>query len=74
MVYKAPSQPSILTALSADIDRVLAIGMAKAASDRFATGLELAQALTAAVGPGLSPTLRRRGDEIVERWPWGVRR
>jgi hypothetical protein len=74
VVYKAPAQPSLLLPLSADVDRVLAIGMAKAASDRFATALEFAQALSAAIGPGLSPTLRRRADEIIERWPWGVRR
>ena len=74
VVYKAPTQPSQLTSLPSDVDRVVAIGMAKSAGDRFQTALELVAALELAFGAGLPPTVRRRADEIVERWPWGARR
>ncbi|MEZ4368799.1 MAG: serine/threonine-protein kinase [Kofleriaceae bacterium] len=74
VVYKMPTQPSLLTALPADVDRVLALGLAKSASDRFATAPELAEALALAFGEGLPPTMRRRADDVIERWAWGARR
>ena len=38
-----PTQPSILAPLPGDVDRVLALGLAKEPDDRFATALELAE-------------------------------
>ncbi len=73
VVYRVPTQPSILAALPADVDRVLAIGLAKNARDRFATAAELARWFAAAVDEGLSQEQRQRADDITARTPWGTR-
>jgi hypothetical protein len=73
VVYRIPSQPSLLASLPGDIDRVLAIGLAKNPSDRFATALELSRWFSLAIDNALDPEQRRRGDEIIARYPWGTR-
>jgi serine/threonine-protein kinase len=73
VVYRVPSQPSLLAQLPADIDRVLAIGLAKRADDRFSTALELARWFTAAATGSLDLDQRRRADDIAARYPWGTR-
>jgi serine/threonine-protein kinase len=73
VVYRVPTQPSILASLSDDVDRVLAIGLAKDPRDRFATALELSQWFTAAVDSRLEPDQRRRADDIIAKYPWGTR-
>ena len=47
-VNVAPRPPSHFVDVPADVDRIMAIGMAKDRADRFATTLELAAALRAA--------------------------
>ncbi|HET9624425.1 MAG TPA: serine/threonine-protein kinase [Kofleriaceae bacterium] len=71
VVYRVPSRPSMLAELSDDVDRVLAIGLAKDPRDRFASALELARWL-AAVHAGLDADQRRRADELIARYPWGT--
>ena len=56
-----------------DVDRVLAIGLAKSPADRFATALELSQWFALAIDNALDPDQRRRGDEVIARYPWGTR-
>jgi serine/threonine-protein kinase len=73
VVYRIPTQPSLLVELPADVDRVLAIGLAKSADDRFATAPELAAWFAAAIGPGLTVDERRRADRLIARNPWGAR-
>jgi serine/threonine-protein kinase len=73
VVYRVPSQPSMLSSLPGDVDRVLAIGLAKNPSDRFATALELSRWFALAIDNALDPEQRRRGDEIIARYPWGTR-
>ncbi|MBA2543724.1 MAG: serine/threonine protein kinase [Deltaproteobacteria bacterium] len=73
VVYRVPTQPSILATLPADVDRVLAIGLAKEARDRFATAGELAAWFGLAITGELDPEQRRRGDEVIEKYPWGTR-
>ncbi len=73
VVYRVPTQPSILSSLPADVDRVLAIGLAKNPDDRFATALELAAWLGAIVDRELTAEQRRRADDLVARAPWGTR-
>ena len=73
VVYRVPTQPSILAALPADVDRVLALGLAKDARDRYATAAELASRFADAVGEGLTPEQRRRGDDVMLKSPWGTR-
>nr|MDQ3333537.1 serine/threonine protein kinase [Myxococcota bacterium] len=73
VVYRIPTQPSMLSSLPADIDRVLSIGLAKKPADRFATALELSQWFALAIDNALTPDQRRRGDEVIARYPWGTR-
>ena len=73
VVYRIPTQPSMLVQLPADVDRVLALGLAKASRDRFATALELATWFTAAIRDELSPEQRRRADDLTAKHPWGTR-
>jgi len=73
VVYRVPTQPTILTTLPGDIDRVLAIGLAKDPRDRFATAVELAAWFGAAVDNALDLEQRRRADEVIAKYPWGTR-
>jgi serine/threonine-protein kinase len=70
VVYRGVPQPSKIRSLPADIDRVLAIGLAKNPDQRFATALELAEWLAAAVTDSLSDTQRRRADQLIALSPW----
>ena len=73
VVYRVPTQPSILASIPTDVDRVLAIGLAKSPEHRFETAAELARWFTLAIDNGLDPDQRRRGDEVIARYPWGTR-
>jgi len=73
VVYRIPTQPSVLAQLPFDVDRVLAIGLAKRPDDRFDTALELARWFAAAAVDALDPEQRRRGDDVIARYPWGTR-
>ncbi len=73
VVYRVPTQPSILSPVPGDIDRVLAVGLAKDPRDRFQTAAELAAWFTAAVREELTTEQRRRADELASRLPWGTR-
>ncbi|HTR49423.1 MAG TPA: serine/threonine-protein kinase [Kofleriaceae bacterium] len=73
VVYRVPTRPSMLAPVPGDIDRVLAVGLAKDAGDRFATAAELAAWFAAAVRESLSPEQRQRADELAAKHPWGTR-
>jgi len=73
VVYRVPTQPSMLAPVPGDIDRVLAVGLAKDPKDRFATALELATWFTAAVRESLTSEQRQRADDLAARHPWGTR-
>jgi serine/threonine-protein kinase len=73
VVYRVPTQPSMLVALPGDIDRVLAVGLAKDPKDRFATALELATWFASAVRESLTSEQRQRADDLAARQPWGTR-
>ena len=73
VVYKMPTRPSLLAELPADIDRALALGMAKAHRERLATAAELASVLALAAAGALPAELRARADALVERHAWGQR-
>jgi hypothetical protein len=73
VVFRVPTQPSILAPLPADIDRVLAIGLAKNIADRFDNALQLSQWFSLAMESKLSPEQRERADELIARQPWGTR-
>jgi hypothetical protein len=70
VVHTPPRRPGSLVPLPADVDLVLALGLAKRADDRFATAAELADALAAALADALPVMLRARGDALVRREAW----
>jgi eukaryotic-like serine/threonine-protein kinase len=70
VVHRAPVRPSSLAELPTDVDRVLAIGLAKERTDRFETAGELARWFAAAICNGLTPAQRARGEVILTRSPW----
>jgi len=73
VVYRVPTQPSIYAPLPGDVDRVLALGLAKQPADRFATALELAEWFALAIADQLTPEQRRRADQLATKHPWGTR-
>jgi hypothetical protein len=73
VVYRVPTQPSVLAPVGSDVDRVLAVGLAKEPKDRFATAIELASWLVAAAKDELTHEQRRRADEIALKHAWGTR-
>jgi serine/threonine-protein kinase len=73
VVYRVPTQPSILAPVPADVDRVLALGLAKKAEERFQTALELAEWFALAIADQLTPEQRRRADDLATKYPWGTR-
>jgi eukaryotic-like serine/threonine-protein kinase len=72
VVYRVPTCPSALAELPSDVDRVLALGLAKDPRERLGFALELARWFSAAVGQGLDPDQRRRADDLIARYPWGA--
>ncbi len=70
MVHDAPIRPSSLATLPTDVDRVLAIALAKRKSDRFRSAPELAEALTQAFVNRLVPSLRVAADALIRQQPW----
>jgi serine/threonine-protein kinase len=73
VVYRVPTQPSMLAVVPGDVDRVLALGLAKDRKDRFATALELATWFASAVRDSLTSEQRQRADDLAARQPWGTR-
>jgi serine/threonine-protein kinase len=72
VVYRVAMRPSALAELPADVDRVLALGLAKDPRERFGFALELARWFSAAVAQGLDHDQRRRADDLIARYPWGA--
>ena len=75
VVYKMPTRPSLLAGeLGGDVDRVLAIGLAKDRAARFESATAFAEALATAIDDKLEPRLRARADALVADHAWGHRR
>jgi serine/threonine-protein kinase len=70
VVNQMPPRPGALAELPGDVDRAFAIALAKSPEERFASGIELADALTAALAGELDPKLRKRGDALIRKYPW----
>ena len=70
VVYRMPPAPSRLAAVSAQVEAVLIIGLAKAASQRFAGAIAFVDALEAAANNRLSRDLITRAAAIRARTPW----
>jgi serine/threonine-protein kinase len=71
VVHTMPPRPTAASRqLDEDVDRVLALGMAKLAVDRFDSASELADALDAASRHELSDALRARAARVMTAHPW----
>jgi serine/threonine-protein kinase len=73
VVYKNPPCPSsLLRGLPPDLDLVLAVALAKAPPDRFASAREMARAMHAAARSALDPEIRLRARTLLAALPWGT--
>jgi serine/threonine-protein kinase len=71
VAHEMPIRPGDLAPdLPPDVEAVLAIALAKDASDRFDAASAAARALRAAVSNVLPPRLRQHAQRILARHPW----
>lgn len=71
---RQPTQPSSIVTLPVDVERVLALALAKRPADRFGSAAIFAAAFREASKNELSQGLRDAADALVERHPWGTER
>ncbi|HEX8792825.1 MAG TPA: serine/threonine-protein kinase, partial [Polyangiaceae bacterium] len=71
VVYDPPVRPrDINPELPHDVERVLAIALAKRPDDRFQSTTDLADAMRRAISRDLSPALRTRAQALTDATPW----
>jgi hypothetical protein len=63
-------RPSALAHVDRDVDRVLALVLAKRRGDRFANARDFAEALRAAYAGQLTPRVRAQADGMLRSHPW----
>ena len=73
VVHGMPPQPTSLAAVPPEVDSVLAIGLAKRASDRFESAAEFATALETALRGGHDDWIQRRAEALLAEIDWGFR-
>ncbi len=72
VVYRSPARPSqLVPGLPTDVEIVLAIALAKDPAERFASALEMAEALRAAAKGKLDPSFRVHAQTLLAALPWG---
>jgi serine/threonine-protein kinase len=71
--FAQPVRPGSLVTLPDDVERVLALGLAKRSDDRLDSARGFAAALRSAFAASLSPPLRARADALLASAPWGSR-
>lgn len=74
VVYSQPAPPAQFVQLPSDVELVLAVGLAKQASERFASVEEFALALRSAADAELDDATRARGWALLKKAPWGLTR
>ncbi|MBK9001650.1 MAG: serine/threonine protein kinase [Myxococcales bacterium] len=72
VVHVQPVRPSLLSDASPDVDRVLALGLAKDRERRLDSAVTLAQAFRDAVRGELSTPLRQAADALLAAEPWAA--
>lgn len=72
VVHVQPVQPSLLADVSPDLDRVLALGLAKDRERRFDSAATLARAFRDALNGELSTPLRQAADALLAAEPWTI--
>ena len=70
MVHDMPVRPGAISAVDRDVDRVLAIALAKRRNDRFGSVKELGDVLESAFAGKLAPRLRATADGLLRSQPW----
>lgn len=70
VVHTLPRRPSELVELPTDVDLVLAIGLAKQPGRRFASAIELSDALFHAFAETLPQPIRDRGQQLEREGAW----
>lgn len=70
VAFKMPVQPRKRATVSPAIEAVLAIALAKAPEQRFATAGELAAAFRTAVADKLDRAIRQRAQAVLAELPW----
>lgn len=73
VVHEAPPRPGELVSLPIDVDRVLALALAKAPERRLASAALFAASLRDAALGQLDERLRRDADGLATEQPWAVR-
>jgi serine/threonine-protein kinase len=71
--YAQPMRPGRLADLPEDVERVLALGLAKKPNERIESARAFADALRAAFAERLEPASRERADRLLVELPWGAR-
>ncbi len=71
VVYRMPPAPSTIGAVAAGVEAVLAVALAKAPGDRFATAGELARAFAGAVDGKPAAAVAARAAAVIAKAPWG---
>ncbi len=72
VVYRQPTAPtSLVPGLPTDVDRAIALALAKRPEDRIDTPLAFAEAVRAASVNELARELAARADTLIREWPWG---
>jgi tRNA A-37 threonylcarbamoyl transferase component Bud32 len=72
VIHTSPRRPSELVDMPSDVDLVLAIGLAKRASDRFSSAADFADALDDAFRGDLPEELQERGAILVRGGAWAA--
>jgi serine/threonine-protein kinase len=70
MVHDMAVRPGALAHVDRDLDRVLALVLAKRRGDRFASARDFAEALRAAYAGQLAPRVRAQADAMLRSHPW----
>ncbi|HEX7701775.1 MAG TPA: serine/threonine-protein kinase, partial [Kofleriaceae bacterium] len=70
MVHDMPIRPGAIAHLDRDVDRVLAVVLAKRRNDRFGSVKELADVLESAFAGRLAPRIRVAADGLLRSQPW----
>lgn len=70
VVHSMPPRPGKVAPVSAEIDAVMMVAMAKDPEQRFDSGAELARAYEEALRGRLSPDLKERAERLAKTQPW----
>jgi len=71
VVHQMPMRPTALGTFDPDLDRWVALALAKDPDERLPTGTQLAATLALAFSGSLDPKVRKRADALIRKHGWG---